>query len=768
MNDDIYDLRRLRTPEGFAKATGSIIKAAEHDASALAGWRRSAVYDLAARYGVQGGDGGPDPGASSNYVVPIDDKYVTRHRAVYAEAMFNHEAFCHCIGLDDEGRANADKVSMYMQSLLSGSDPVFSVKDFKRTAVHALDDAVCLGFSVLHSEQDVVEEPLAPRTISRRDLPKVLQNLIVGTMKDEARQLIAEQYRQRGIELNPQEMLETYGEPVNPMNTQAFDEFAGITKQLLVNKFRFGDSATDRKACDKIMRWIRSGEHQSGEAVEVLTTVMTRNSYRIDNIHPENVILPVACRDPERAQRITIIRDIWDHDLIQMANHQDWDDDAVNAVLERSTASWSPSSYMLNTDGEMHQLRRWLMVGDGWMGSGESEPRRIATTYTWADLDSEGGDPLKLRKDSNMQRVRLTYDATSGDVLDFCLFRSRIPRWPIGSLRFDENCGPLIASRGLPRMIRDPSRSVTTMHRGRHNHIAMMSAMQGVVRRQTVPTQGGSWTLPFGSFPEVDDVNDVKFASWPTTAPAMMLQDESITTAYIDDFVGEVSPSRQRRGGRDGQTAYGARVEEGKSRALVSARMTMLLDGMRDFCTVILAQAQESPPAEHWTVATGSGQESMTGLDLRGRYKVALSARPEDASPEARYENAMQLYALAKELKAVHGRDPRYQIDDMLAGVNAARAIGLSDSRDVIKRTTPEQEAELRRGLQEEAERRRALEETVAKMRANIPVDPKAMAEALAEYDRKVPHRGWQKVETELRGEAAEADLLAGAGGGGV
>lgn len=761
--DDIYDLAALDDFEGLV---GSLKKTVESDSASLQGWHHKAAYDLAARYGSVGMSGQANYADGSRIYIPVEDKYVTRHRAVESSALLDHDFFARLTPTDDLGSQNAVNASLYMGALTDGRHPTYAIRDFRRTWTHGIDDAISCGFSGFHVEPEMCYEDRATREIGSNDLPPVLNKLIIGKWNKKERAAFAIEAESRGMELNDTLVMETFGEAVNPVDQETFRRISGKIASLLVNHLDLDSGETDRAALDTIMRWMKAGGPLSeSPSVAVMTRVLTRHSISFEQIPPEFCIAPIWTSRLRTAPRVTVIRPMFDHDLVSRSKHAGWYGDKVDDVLSRGASS-SSSNLLAYGIGTLWNFRRWRLSGGTGTFEQDNAPHMIATTYTWADLKNKE-NPTKFTSKSIMERIRVDWDTESGHVLRFSRFGSRINAWPVADIRFDESAGPLYGSRGLPRLIHDMSMSVNAMHRARHDYIAMTSCFTGVARRQTVPTSGNAMRMEFGSFIEVDEPDDIKFASWPATTPAFMERDEMMTSQWIDDYIGEVSPSRQRGNSDDAATATEVRAVENKSRALISARMSALLGDASEVGNLIWQTAQESAPSEFWVMATGTGPQMLRGLDVQGGYHVSLSANPEDASPDVVSQKALARWRISGEAQKMHGRDARYSFDPATAAFKAIQALGLSDSRDVARRLSPDEERKRIEALQAEAEQAKQIEEIGKKIDAGAPLTDEEVR-VLGKHVRLAnPHRGVQKVmqgAQETQDAAEQAAMMEGMG----
>lgn len=695
----------------------------ERDRQDMQTWleRKKRFYNRRySRYGKSFTDGRPRvnspwPGAA-NHNIPLSDISIDELHGPLLNLIDNTRRIVAMVPMNTAAIANAEKAGIAMEYLLRYRMSEAGSPDHLRQCSFSIDSLLQHGLSIDKTYYSYVTSYTSQR-YDRRTLPEDLQRVQVVADEDfpgeETRQAIAQQTGALVI---------------------ARSEFAQLAPQIesLVTRV-FGldlQERADREALSKAMAYIKANNPEA--ELQFAIHAIVEDCPRIINVPIEDLVVPPGTRMLETASRLTHETYFSQAAFIQAASNNNWDDDAVNEILDDAPRS-RRSARFSNEDSLWQALRSRTGTH---AASTDSDEQQIRVSQTFAQMTNGKSLPMP---------VVLTWERDSGAILDAAHYEYGHRSWPFVDTRFEYNDSDYFSSRGIPDKIEDLERYVTALARHEMNGLTIETSKTFTYRPGSGFDPNKHKWVPGIFMPRQrpDDIQplDVRVSSMAVERP--MFQMMSLAERLV--------------GSRQNTTVRDARLFEPPTKADISERAQQFESalGMRALFFQhgrerIYRQAwalwRQYGPAEFYAHVTGEPLARMSQSQIAGEFQTVPTGVIGDMNPGARLQKELtKLDVLVKATPFVR-QDVRY-VDDI--PVTIKQILDLIDphsSDRILRLRSQEEQQQILQQRQAEVQRLQQLKATAMSLQDGSPVTEASAAELLKEIRTITPHKALQPI----------------------
>lgn len=723
----VRERRRIRRDDNWKAFADKIRSLTATDEQSMYTWIATKTRFYNRRHARFGKDGAgrsvvnyPWPGAA-NHNVPLSDMSIDELLGPLINVALPPRKIVQFVAMDQEGLNHVADATQAMEHLLRYRMGDRGVPDYRRQVSYSaesfLQHGKCVD-KVFYSY--LVEEGL--RTFTKDDLPSELSRIQVipaEAMDEMTRQQLAQQADV--LVLTPEE----------------FDDLAPKIRLLIVGLLELDTSdKRDSKAADEMLRWLKT-DRTTDLALNL--SYVVEDTPRVVNVPIQDIIVPSGTRHMENASRLTHDMYLSEVEFLAMAEANDWNDSAVNQILE-TTQSARRSSEGDTLWDALRRRTNTLETGP------DADEQQIRISQTFA---------VQVQPNKSRRRVVITHDRISGVELDASLYDYEHGSWPFVDSNFEQSEADYFAPRGIPQKLEDIERYTTALARHQLNLLSM-----------EVPT----WTYRTGSGFNPNKHRWVPGMFIPRNRPddvlpvpvQKMSQDISPHMFTMMSMADRIAGTRQNHMVRD------ARLFEPPTKADVDERSTQFesslglrasffQDGRERIYRQVWGLWRQYGPEEFFVQVAGHGLRSLSQNKIRGSYRIVPVGAVGDMDSNARLQMEMTALDIIVKAQPYLAQDVRYVVDIPQKIKDILDLLDPFDSDRIMKVRSPEEQQQLLQMQQAEAERMQKLKETAVKLQQAVPTTEEEDTALLKEIRTISPHRDLQPILVNAEGAKASA-----------
>lgn len=271
--------------------------------------------------------------------------------------------------------------------------------------------------------------------------------------------------------------------------------------------------------------------------------VVVYSGPRVMPIDDKDLIVPTFATDIQSCPRITHKIYLTINDLKVRQKNGKYEN--VNKVLENyddGTGGRTNTTGDISTSTDALESLKRTREGVEEMSKNESELVEIWEIYTLYDIDGDGVD----------EKVVLTLDPVSGEVLRFIEFPYDHGKWPFIVLDFELNDDRFYSQRGLPELLDHYQTELTVQENAKLDRMTLANSLQFKYRIGTINPNNVRF-IPGQGIPvhRMDDVQELQIANLDISFDREMDKIRGLAETYIGqpdlDLSAFTSGSKERR-----------------------------------------------------------------------------------------------------------------------------------------------------------------------------------------------------------------------------
>lgn len=642
----------------------------------------------------------PFPGCSS-IVIPTTDEVVDRVKAAEVGLFANVRPLGAFMPVGEGSIDLARKIEWYWDWRLR-----YSVPDFFQQLILGIDDRLQTGRCFLKNIYEY-ETQTVYQTVVLHDLPGSLRTFSVIPLGDKkAAAAAAEMIRKQS------------GGQATPITKEEFDKNEKRIKQTIVDEFALDmDEQMDRKACDQLMKFFRSGEKDT----IIKKREVVKHYPRMIAVDPMDIIVPSHTKSLENADRITHRMWLTKDQLHKKVRDQRWSEKAVEDLIERGRANSGYGTIDGFTSyGSVKAMREGVQTYT------EEDLYEIHENFVLYDTDGDGvGEKTVLTSAPGMETP-----------LKFIAFPYDHNEWPIVDIQHELNDRSFYSPRGIPEKIHDLDAEITEQHRAKLNRMFIANAPTFTFRRGSGFNPSKVQWIP-GQMYQVGQQGDVQAIQIPNLDISFD-REQNILRAEIESYVGSPDLSITSPLGKPSQPRTAREINEISSISNQSAgyRTVLFTLGMQRVMNQLWALDQQYGPEELWVRVAEEEPFKLTRKQIQGKYIIVPRGSMVNSSPELEAQKIMmEVQALVPLLPYIM-QDPEYEVKLPQRVLDYYQTLDPLGSRRFIRKRTP-QEVQAIVAQQQQAQ-------AVAQ---NTPVPIGSVAKELRRGESQAPNGPRQQVQ---------------------
>lgn len=587
--------------------------------------------------------------------------------------------------------------------------------DNNQQVAYAIDSMLQHGKGVLASTYEYRTEATT-QTILRKHLPDAMKGFMVlqkGTVfeADLIRQLSRGQIR--------------------PITREDFDRNTGIIEEAVKRAFNLSDEEPiDRRAIDKIMKFLRSGQKE----VEVSFREERTNCPRTINVELERLIVPAWTTTLRKAERLTHRLTMSVNELFRSVSDEGFDEKAVERVVGEIDRKKYRGNLTAGSNSVVNEAILTREEREGLSYAKRDEIVDVDVKWAYYDYNGDGVEELV---------VAIGHPDFPDDPFKFIANPFAHGRIPYSEINFEMNEARYHSSRGVVEKIKDLETEMTWQHREKLNSMRISnSPLIGYVDNSNFNPAKLRF-IPGESF-RVRRQGDVFSLPIPDRSPSFE-REELLLRNFIETYVGspDVALTSLQGGAQTSRTATEISLIQELTQVSLGFHGDIFQLGMKEVHSMNWSNWVQLGPEEVTIAVTGKNPMRFTRYQIQGQFDLVPRGTAGNTNPAIEEQKAFQrMQILSTMVKPILDADPkhRFEADLAVAAIDWMQRSDLLMSDKLIRQRSPEEIAQIVAAEQKEAAEFDAL-------RKNQPMSLERAAQLSRTVKKNAPHGADQKVD---------------------
>ena len=371
------------------------------------------------------------------------------------------------------------------------------------------------------------------------------------------------------------------------------------------------------------------------------TVISDRPSWRA--LPPDMVVVPPRMQDMEDADFIGIDHRLMPDDLLKMAADGHLEPNATHEVVQKieagrgrrddESAAWEEHSYYT-------AIRDVKDKADGVDSQHANEDDRSTNVWeVYCKLDIDG--------DGLLERVVMWYHPDTKQVLALYPYPYPFEEWPVVRFQFEHLSKRPYESRGVAELAAVFQATVNKLHNARLDAVQITLAPMFTMRAPAGEVNRNIKFMP-GAIIPVQQVGDLAPVVMDTKPIIQLMQEENLTKALAEQYIGIFDPSVMAQNAVERRTATEVEATMQQTQAVFGQDAKLFQESMRKVHRQLWHLILEFDREDLFYRVTGEQEPKMAKKhEIAYDYDIVPAGTPANTSKQlamARTREAMQLF----------------------------------------------------------------------------------------------------------------------------